>query len=60
LIKPFWKSKTILVNVVAGVILYFFQMPEVGAAPELSALVLAGVNLILRVITKEPVGLKPE
>lgn len=58
MIKPFWKSKTILVNVIAGVILYFFQMPEVGAAPELSAIVLAGVNLLLRIVTKEPVGIK--
>ena len=59
MIKPFWKSKTILVNVAAGVVLYFVQMPEVGAAPELGAIVLAGVNLILRAVTKEPVGVKP-
>lgn len=58
MIKPFWKSKTILVNVAAGVVLYFIQMPEVGAAPELSALVLAGVNLVLRAVTKEPIGAK--
>ena len=58
MVKPFWKSKTILVNVIAGVVLFFVQMPEVGATPELSALVLAGVNLVLRAVTKEPVGLK--
>ena len=58
MIKPFWKSKTILVNVIAGVVLYFVQIPEVGAAPELSALVLAGVNLVLRAVTKEPIGAK--
>ena len=58
MIKPFWKSKTMLVNVAAGVVLYFIQMPEVAAAPELYALVLAGANILLRVITKEPVGIK--
>ena len=58
MIKPFWKSKTILVNVIAGVVLYFVQIPEVGAAPELSALVLAGVNLVLRAVTKKPIGAK--
>ena len=58
MIKPFWKSKTVLVNVIAGVLLFFVQMPEVGAAPELCALVLAGINLVLRSITKEPIGVK--
>jgi len=58
MIKPFWKSKTILFNVIAGAVLYFVQMPEVGAAPELSALVLAGANLVLRAVTKEPISTK--
>ena len=58
MIKPFWKSKTILVNVVAGVVLYFIGMPEVGATPELSAMILAGVNLILRAVTSDPIGIK--
>jgi len=58
MVKPFWKSKTILVNVIAGVVLFFIQMPEVGATTEISAVVLAAVNLILRVVTKESVGLK--
>ena len=58
MIKPFWKSKTILVNVVAGLVLYFIGMPEVGAAPELSVLVLAVINLILRAVTSDPIGVK--
>ena len=58
MIKPFWKSKMILFNVVAGVAIYFFNMPEVGASPELLAMVTAAINVALRVITKEPVGLK--
>lgn len=59
MIKPFWKSKTILFNIIAGVALYFVGMPEVAAAPELVAIVVAGINLVLRAITKEPVGIKP-
>ena len=58
MVKSFWKSKTILVNVVAGLVLYFIGMPEVGAAPELSAMVLAGVNLVLRAVTNGPIGVK--
>ena len=58
MIKPFWKSKMVLFNVVAGVIVYFFNMPEVGASPELLALVAAGINIVLRFVTKEPVGIK--
>ena len=58
MIKPFWKSKMILFNVIAGVVIYFFNMPEVGASPELLALITAGVNLFLRAITKDPVGMK--
>ena len=48
----------ILFNVAAGVAIYFFNMPEVGASPELLALVTAGVNVVLRWITNTPVGLK--
>ena len=58
MIKPFWKSKMILFNVVAGVAIYFFNMPEVGASPELLAMVTAIINIALRAITKKPVGLK--
>ena len=58
MIKPFWKSKTILFNVLAGVVLYFINLPEVAAAPELVAIVVAGINLALRAITKESVGIK--
>ena len=58
MIKPFWKSKTILFNVAAACVLYFVNLAEVGAAPELVAVAAAGVNLVLRAITKEPVGIK--
>lgn len=58
MMKPFWKSKTILFNVLAGGALYFVNLPEVAAAPELVAIVVAGINLVLRAITKEPVGIK--
>ena len=58
MIKPFWKSKMILFNVLAGVAIYFFNMPEVGASAELLALITAGINVVLRTITNAPVGLK--
>lgn len=57
MIKPFWQSKTVLINVVAGVALFFFGMPEVGAAPELVAGAVAAINLLLRAVTKQPIGL---
>ena len=58
MVKPFWKSKMILFNVCAGIVLYIVKLPEIGAAPELVALAVAGVNIILRAITKDPVGIK--
>jgi len=58
MMKPFWKSKTILFNVITGAALYFINMPEVAAAPEIVAIVVAGINLVLRAITKEPISVK--
>ena len=58
MMKPFWKSKTILFNVAAGLAMFFLNMEAVGAAPELVAVGAAGVNLVLRAITKGPVGVK--
>jgi len=58
MIKPFWKSKTILFNVAAGLVMFFLKMETVGAAPELVAVGAAAVNVVLRAITKEPVGIK--
>ena len=60
MVKPFWKSKMILFNVIAGVALYFVNLPAVGAAPEVVAVAVAAVNIILRAITKEPVGIKAQ
>jgi hypothetical protein len=57
-IKPFWKSKTVLFNVLAAVVMAFLNLPEVGASPELVAIVVAIVNLALRFITKEPISTK--
>lgn len=58
MMKPFWKSKTVLFNVATGLVMVFLNMEAVGAAPELVAVGAAGVNLVLRAITKEPVGIK--
>jgi len=40
------------------VAIYFINLTEVGAAPELVAGVVAVINVVLRAITKEPVGIK--
>ena len=58
MIKPFWKSKMVLFNVIAAIVIYFINLAEVGAAPELIAGVVALVNVILRAITTEPIGIK--
>jgi hypothetical protein len=51
--KPFWKSKTILVNVVGAVVLSFLGHEAVSANGEIVALVAAVVNIILRAVTTE-------
>ena len=60
MIKPFWKSKTVLFNVIVGVIMAAAGMPQVGASPELIAAIMGIGNLILRAVTKEPIGIKPQ
>jgi hypothetical protein len=51
--KPFWKSKTILVNVVAAVVATAMEHDN----PVLIAQVLAVLNIILRALTTEAIGL---
>ena len=54
--KPFWKSKTVWANVVAGALVvskhYGFDVPA------LSVEHLAAINIVLRFFTKVPVGVK--
>lgn len=56
--KPFWKSRTFWLNALAGVgLLAQGQFGDV-LDPETAALVLAGANLALRFLTREPVSLR--
>lgn len=50
--KPWWKSKTVWVNVLGGVTL-FAGAPFVP--PLTAGYIIAGANLILRIIAKEPI-----
>ena len=58
--KAWWRSKTLWVNVIAGAaflanIRWGFDM-DLGT----QGAILAVVNLVLRLVTKEPLGLKDE
>lgn len=59
-VKKWWTSKTIWVNVVAIIAVVLNSLYGVEFSAEVQATiatsVLAVVNLILRIITKEPVG----
>lgn len=51
--KPFWKSKTLWVNVIATIALGYQTATGFVIAPEYQAYALAVVNFLLRVITKQ-------
>lgn len=59
--KPFWTSKTLWVNVVALVasVTGAFGI-DVGLTPEAQASIVGGImavaNIVLRLVTKQPVG----
>lgn len=50
--KPWWKSKTVWVNVLGGVTM-FAGAPFIN--PVTAGYILAGANLALRIITKQPI-----
>lgn len=58
MVKPFWRSKTFWINVLAVIALIaeFATGQEVVITVEAQAIVLACINLILRTVTREPVG----
>ena len=58
--KGWWRSKTLWVNLVAGLALLAQSQMGFVIDGEVQAAILAFVNLLLRLITKEPVGLKDE
>jgi hypothetical protein len=53
--KP-WQSKTILVNFLVAVLAFFPDLQD-KASPESIMQVLVVVNIILRLITKDKIGL---
>lgn len=58
--KAWWRSKTLWVNVVAGAALLAQTQFGFVLSPEVQGAILTVVNLALRLITKEPVGLRDE
>jgi hypothetical protein len=53
--KKFWESKTFWTNLVAGVAIGIQMKWGFVISPEVQALALTGLNLVLRKITSQPV-----
>jgi len=51
--KKFWKSKTLWVNVLAIAGLIIESYTGHVLTPELQGMILGGINIILRLVTKE-------
>jgi uncharacterized membrane protein len=58
--KVWWRSKTLWVNAVAGIALLAQSQWGFVIDLETQGGILTGINLLLRLITKEPVGLRDE
>lgn len=62
--KPFFKSKTLWVNIVAIVVIILESVAANQGvitdilSPEMATIILAGINIVLRTITKVPVTIK--
>ena len=54
--KPFWKSKTIILNIVAAIVATAIEHDN----PILITQVLAVLNIILRALTTTEIGLNSE
>ena len=54
--KPVWRSKTMWANVLGGALAVVNGPTGTYVPPEILAVVIAGLNLVLRVITIEPVS----
>ena len=55
LIKPFWKSKTVLFNFFGALLLWVAGHEVLGIDAEILALIQSGVNIALRFLTSAPV-----
>ena len=58
--KAWWRSKTLWVNAVAGLALLAQSQWGFVIDVEMQGAILTVLNLALRLITKEPVGLRDE
>jgi len=56
--KKFWASKTFWVNILALAALIAQSQFNFKISPEVQVSILAGVNMVLRIITKEPIAWK--
>ncbi len=56
LIKPFWKSKTVLFNFIGALILWVAGHEVLGIDAQILALIQSGVNIVLRFLTATPVA----
>lgn len=55
--KPWWQSKTLWVNAMSAVAVCVQALAgQPWFSPELQAAILAGVNVVLRLLTNQPVG----
>ena len=54
--KKFWKSKTLWANAIALGVHYVKPVLGIEALPEVNIQALAVINLILRIVTKQPIG----
>ena len=50
-----WNSKTFWVNVIAAIALFLSAQYGVQLSAEMTGAILAGINVILRTITQEPI-----
>jgi hypothetical protein len=55
--KKFYQSRTFWVNLIAAAVLIYQGVTghEFALSPEAQAVILAGINLVLRAITREPI-----
>ena len=54
--KPAWRSKTVWANAIAMIAAVLSRYAGVELSAEDSLIILAMVNVVLRLITKEPTG----
>lgn len=54
--KP-WQSKTILTNVIVAIVAFFGEKYVAQFSPENIMMFLGAINILLRMITKDKIGL---